>query len=353
MTLTLNKHSLVIDPEVARSADGYLVFDPDLIAAADAAIGLGKPLLLTGEPGIGKSEFANWLAAQPEPCALHRFVVKSTTEGNDLFYRFDTLARFRDAQVEAYKSLRGELQAESATGASSDRAAPLHPLRYLRYDALGKAILFSLGRAACEEQGLISASMGGEAYLSFPEGPTRSVVLIDEIDKAPRDVPNDILDEIDRLSFRVSELDNAEVKVNPGLRPIIVITSNSERDLPKPFLRRCVYYHMRFPESDEILRKIAVQRVGRRYEGNDTLLGQALKLFRYLRNDVSLNHQPGLAELLDWLADLAAYAPASNARLERIPQAKASLKNTLLKDKDDQALAGAEWDAWLKAIATR
>jgi len=344
MSLKLNKQHITINLEEARSAEGYLVSDDDLVAAANAAIVLGKPLLLTGEPGIGKSEFANWLAAQPEKCALHKFIIKSTTEGSELFYHFDTLARFRDAQIEVHASSRGD--SKSSEGRSS------HPLHYLKYDALGKAILLTLGKEECKAQGLISADTSDEEF-TWPDEPTRSVVLIDEIDKAPRDVPNDILDEIDRLSFRVRELGNKKVEVNPNLRPIVIITSNSERDLPKPFLRRCIYYHMRFPEDDGVLRQIAEKRVGKRYQDNNDLLAEALKLFHHLRNEVNLNHQPGLAELLDWLADLSSQNPEQNARLQEIPQARASLKNALMKEKDDQALADDEWEKWLEAIKAK
>jgi MoxR-like ATPase len=339
MSLTLNKQFITINQDETRSAEGYLVFDDDLVAAANAAISLGKPLLLTGEPGIGKSEFANWLAAQPEPCKLHRFIVKSTTEGHELFYHFDTLARFRDAQIEAHSPLEG------STAAKGKSTQPLH---YLKYDALGEAILMSLGKAVCETQGLIS---DGTDTLNFtlPTEPTRSVVLIDEIDKAPRDVPNDILDEIDRLSFRVRELGNQKVDVNPSFRPIVIITSNSERDLPKPFLRRCIYYHMHFPKDTNVLRQIAEKRVGKRYKDNGDLLAEALGLFHHIRNEVNLNHQPGLAELLDWLADLISHNPDKSARLSNIPQARASLKNTLLKEKDDQLQVDDDWEKWLKA----
>ncbi len=341
MSLTLNKQYVTINPDEARSAEGYLVFDDDLVAAANAAIALGKPLLLTGEPGIGKSEFANWLAAQPEPCKLHRFIVKSITEGHELFYHFDTLARFRDAQIEAHSTPQ-----ENSTPST---AKSTQPLNYLKYDALGKAILMSLGKEACEAQGLIS---DGTNTLDFtlPTEPTRSVVLIDEIDKAPRDVPNDILDEIDRLSFRVRELGNQKVDVNPDLRPIVIITSNSERDLPKPFLRRCIYYHMHFPKDTNVLRQIAEKRVGKRYKNNNNLLADALDLFHHIRYEVNLNHQPGLAELLDWLTDLSSHNPDKNARLPDMPQARASFKNALLKEKDDQLQADDDWEKWLAAI---
>lgn len=344
-TMTIDKRITPVVRDEAREHADYLVFDQGLIAAAEAAIALGKPLLLTGEPGIGKSAFAGWLAVQPEPCRYLKFVVKSTTEGNDLFYRFDTLARFRDTQIEAHKSLRGE------PPAATERSSELH--HYLDYDALGKAILYSHGRTQCESLGLISPVMGKGFYADFPQAPTRSVVLIDEIDKAPRDVPNDILDEVERRAFRIQEL-GKEIGDNPAQSPIVVITSNSERDLPKPFLRRCIHYHMRLPKEKKALRAILLQiarkRVGARYRHNGELLGEAVALFHHLRGSKHLNHPPSLTELLDWLTDLARYLLSEKRRLAEVDQAKETLKNTLLKDGGDQAQADTSWEQWLEAI---
>ena len=340
MSLELKKTAPVIDLQAMRSPEGYLVEDEDLIAAANTAIALGKPLLLTGEPGIGKSDLAGWIAAQTPACALHKFVVKSTTEAAELFYRFDTLARFRDTQIE---SAHGNPNTETPTALAKKSAL----LRYIQYNALGTAILHSIGSEQAELLGFISPALGDKIYQSFPKAFSTSVVLIDEIDKAPRDVPNDILDEIDHLSFRVPELGNIEVSANPKQRPLVIITSNSERDLPKPFLRRCIYYHMRLSDDQGVLQRIAEQRIGKRYEGNGTLLGEALQLFRDLRREASLRYQPGLAELLDWLADLSLGNPPANSSLADLPHAKSSLKNALLKDPEDQKLADSEWDNWV------
>ena len=347
MLIELKKEAAAIDLEAMRSPQGYLVEDEDLIAAANAAIALGKPLLLTGEAGIGKSEFAGWIAAQPNACEMHKFVVKSTTDATDLFYQFDTLARFRDAQI-ASEQLDAVMTIKKQTQPADKPLAQDSVHRYVRYNALGRAILHSIGRAAAERHGFISPAMGETVYRSFPEQPTRSVVLIDEIDKAPRDVPNDILDEIEHQQFRAPELGNIEVKANPRLRPIVVITSNSERDLPKPFLRRCIYYHMQLTEDDGLLRRIAERRIGKRFEGNGSLLGESLRLFRYLRNEVSLRHRPGLAELLDWLADLSMGELTAGSRLSELVHARRSLKNALLKDPEDQRLADSDWGAWLE-----
>ena len=369
MPVTLIKDVSPVDLDAMHDPEGYVVDDDDLIAAANAAIALGKPLLLTGEPGIGKSEFARWLAHQTPACSLHKFVVKSTTEASDLFYRFDTLARFRDAQVQHLRvdhptsdqesrsrpiskdSISADSDSNDSTSGDSisDDLSRLH--RYIRYNALGTAILYSVVRSECERLGFVSPGLGKETYESVPVEPARSVVLIDEIDKAPRDVPNDILDEIDHLQFNVPDLGNLSVRANLALRPIVVVTSNSERDLPKPFLRRCIYYHMRLSEDDAILRRIAEQRLGQRFSSHASVLGDALRLFRGLRQESALRHQPGLAELLDWLNRLSATVatePAGPTRLAQIRDGRVTMKNTLLKDSEDQALADREWDSWLK-----
>ena len=344
MSLELSKHAAGVDVDEMKAPAGYVVEDPDLVAAANAAIALGKPLLLTGEPGIGKSEFARWLAAQTPACDLLEFVVKSTTDAGDLFYQFDALARFRDAQLQSLKQAQAPLPG-GAPKTDRERRHELH--KYLRYNALGMAILRSQGREKAEQADFISPTLG-DTYRDFPVEPARSVVLIDEIDKAPRDVPNDILDEILHRRFRVTELDGIEARADQAHSPIVVITSNSERDLPKPFLRRCIYYHMRLSKDPAALHRIAERRMGSRFLGNETLLGDCIQLFLHLRGSVRLAHQPGLAELLDWLAELARRAPTPGARLASLDHGRSSLKTALLKEARDQQRADEEWPAWLK-----
>ena len=187
--------------------------------------------------------------------------------------------------------------------------------------------------------------------------------MIDEIDKATRDVPNDILDEIDSRRFRLQELDNLEVAADPDLQPVVVITSNSERDLPKPFLRRCIYYHMHIPEqgfevdgetksSADILNEIASARVGTRYAEARDMVGDAVRLYEYLRHNVSLRHKPGVAELLDWLGDMAASGIKPQMRLKQFPGVLNSLKATLCKDPQDQRTAESQISEWLQKSET-
>lgn len=334
-SVQIRNQSLRIDLDAMTQPEGYIMDDNDLRAAANAALLLGKPLLLTGEAGVGKSQFASWLAKELALDAPLKFVVKSTTEARDLFYHYDSLARFHEAQVSQF-----------ANGAADPLASSrIDPHRYVTYNALGLAILCSLGETAARIQGFVTPSMGNVAT-KLPDQPRRTVVLIDEIDKAPRDVPNDILDEIDNLSFTVRELGNLQAKASKELRPVVVMTSNSERDLPKPFLRRCVYYHMNFP-SPEALDRIVNSRVGARYQSAKGSLGQAVRFFRYLRDRVSLRQRPGLAELLDFLYALSERA-AGGATLGELPGIAAIVKATLLKDRNDQTDSERDWSKWMK-----
>jgi MoxR-like ATPase len=171
------------------------------------------------------------------------------------------------------------------------------------------------------------------------------VVLIDEIDKAPRDVPNDMLDEIDHLSFAIRELGNRPVAAHRDFRPVVVMTSNSERDLPKPFLRRCVYYHMKFPPT-KVLNQIVDRRMGKRFHSASGLLGQAMTLFGFLREKAGLRQSPGLAELLDFLFSLTGELQP-DAELRSRPNLHALLKATLLKDRHDQEQSDRDLTSWL------
>lgn len=343
MKLSLTRIESTVNPEERNSAVDYLVYDEALVAATEAAIALGKPLLLTGEPGIGKSVYARWIAHQLGGGDCLKYVIKSDTAARDLFYQFNTLERFRDNQR-----------------ANTSEPSESTLLKYVSYNALGWAFLNSMGQNAAERAGLISAKDNRFEFEKIVETPCRSVVLIDEIDKAPRDVPNDILDEIDTRVFRLQELDNLEVVADPAYQPVVVITSNSERDLPKPFLRRCIYYHMHIPEqgfvvagesmsSARILADIANARIGARYAGADNFIGDAVRVYQYIRDHASLRHQPGVAELLDWLGDMAAIGVKPGSRLKDFPEAALlhSLQATLCKDPQDQKTAVSQWQEWL------
>ena len=294
-----------VDFEALRRPEDYRA-TPELASAVDVALTLGMPLLLSGEPGSGKSGLAEsiaWELGLGEPL---RFSVKSETESRDLFYRFDTVGRFHAAQA-----------GQQRGGADDDADAG----RFIAFEALGQAILYAKPPDIEAELRLPPGS------LKHPGAPARSVVLIDEIDKAPRDVPNDILVEIERMEFGIPELSGAGrelVRValtqdQARYRPIVVFTSNSEKALPDPFLRRCVYHHLDFPPFDADLADsqgnlpedrvtvdtIVAARLGARYmrkQKAEVGVADALNLFRALRGEaMGLLRRPTLAELLAWL----------------------------------------------------
>ncbi len=259
--------------------------DPRLIAALNAAIVLERPLLLTGEPGCGKTDFA-WAVAGAlnallpgEDCPLLECHVRSDSRASDLLYRYDALHRFGDAHS----------QDPEAVQRSKD------PRWYVKLAALGEALT----------------------------APRQVVVLIDEIDKAPRDLPNDLLREIDRGVFEIPELqvsgtetdkpkpgvdpDNLSPKTRWGhdyqfemgpdnrIKPIVIITSNVERQLPDPFLRRCIFFNITFPKPERLTAIVRAHADGVPY------IEHAVKLFFALRGETQLTKRPATSELLDWV----------------------------------------------------
>lgn len=254
-----------------RDGHAYLP-DPGLLAAGNVALTLGMPLLLTGEPGCGKTEFAfavaSWLHPELPPLECH---VHSDSRARDLLYRYDAERRFGDAQH----------------GGDAGRARARDARHYVELRGLGLAMMSERPR----------------------------VVLIDEIDKAPRDLPNDLLRELDRFSFEVPELsDEAEGEVRshgvplrrqmappPGAaRPLVVITSNVERQLPDPFLRRCAFFHITFPPERK-LRDI----LSRRFPHDDGLfLDRVVRVFLGVRGLPNLVKRPATSELIDWAGAL-------------------------------------------------
>jgi MoxR-like ATPase len=265
----------------------HYLADPGLTDACNVALLLGQPLLLTGEPGTGKTQFASSLAWELGLDTPLKFETKSNSAARDLFYTYDSLKRFQDAQ----------------SGAPAGG-----PLLYLTYRALGIAILRS-----CEPDEVATFVPTGFVH----GGKRRSIVLIDEIDKAPRDFPNDMLNELEQLYFRVPELGDVQIEADPELRPVVVITSNSEKDLPDAFLRRCVYYHIAFPDRAR-LAEIVAGRLGTHNAVSSAFLDDALSLFYQLRDQSSgLRKKPATAELLGWLLALQALGDGLANPLER------------------------------------
>lgn len=289
--------------------------DPGLVDAINVALLLGQPLLLTGEPGTGKTQAAYSLAWElgfDEPL---KFETKSSSTATDLFYTYDSLKRFQDAH-------------ESKQGKQS--------LDYITYNALGRAIL----KACPKEQ--VAAFLPADFK---HDGPQRTIVLIDEVDKAPRDFPNDILNELENMYFRIPELGSEYPRADPEMRPVVIITSNSEKDLPDAFLRRCVYYNIPFP-GDKQLKRIIAARLALSGGAGDPLLRDALALFRLLRSpETGLRKRPATAELLGWLKALRAMSDLPNPLANR--ELIFRTLGTLVKNAEDVPKAAETVEQWV------
>jgi MoxR-like ATPase len=302
-------------PDDDSVSDGYDA-DEDLIEAANAAISLGQPLLLTGEPGSGKTSFADHVAWQLGLPPALRFQIRGDMSARELFYRYDDLARFRAAQ-------------ERREGES------FAPESFLHLAALGKAIVQAADPARFGE-------LRARLAPTQPATPVRAVVLIDEIDKAPRDVPNDLLGFLtaERLWFDVPELarrgEIVEIEADPAFQPIIIFTSNSERSLPEAFLRRCLFHEIAFPEGER-LRAIIARRAGP--YPRDCVLMRSLEteLVRVRRDCPPGAKPPGLAEVLSLALALKARGYKAEDDLATSKSAWRGLaRATLLKQREAQ-----------------
>jgi MoxR-like ATPase len=263
-----------------------------LETAINAAIAVGEPLLITGEPGTGKTQAAYYAAYKLGVEPVIHFQVKSDSTARDLLYHFDTVRYFHDAHL------------RSLSGANTEDS--LNKRDYIEPRALWRA------------------------FQSATDRGVPAVLLIDEIDKAPRDFPNDLLHELDKMEFVVIET-NETISAPRSLSPIVFITSNSERRLPEPFLRRCVYHHIRF--DDDLVRQVVQSRKHMFSNLNEGFLKLALQRFLALR-DRSLRKQPATGELLVWLEVLSlavgTYPERLDDDLSRLPYL-----GVLLKDRQD------------------
>jgi len=315
------------DPvEIMDHPAGYLP-DPGLVNAVNVSLMLNKPLLLTGEPGTGKTQLAYSVAWQLskrkslniDANQVEKFETKSSSDARDLLYTFDTVRRFHAAHI----------------GGSENN------VDYITYNALGLAILKALPY---------------EKIKSFlPEGftfskPTRSIVLIDEIDKAPRDFPNDLLNEIEQMYFKILELGNIQIG-GPGeladdFRPILIITSNSERNLPDPFLRRCIYYDIPFPTEAELNDILSSRLPDLNLEKNEHSRN-LINFFLKLRKQRIVRRKVSSAELIQWLDFmLKCKAAAADGPFDETMIAFEGL-GALTKDPADQARVKDELKAFL------
>jgi MoxR-like ATPase len=222
----------------------YVATD-DLKIAVNAAITLQRPLLVKGEPGTGKTVLAIEVA-KALGAPLLEWHIKSTTKAHQGLYEYDAVMRLRDSQL------------------GDPRSTDIG--NYIKRGKLWEAF----------------------------EAPVRPILLIDEIDKADIEFPNDLLQEIDRMEFFVYELNKT---IKAAQRPIVIITSNNEKELPDAFLRRCFFHYIRFPDDDTMKQIIDVHFPGVKAR----LVSEALKVFYDMRKVPGLKKKPSTSELLDWL----------------------------------------------------
>ena len=217
----------------------------DLMVAVNASIELEKPLLIKGEPGTGKTELARQIA-QGLGLNIIEWNIKSTTKAQQGLYEFDAINRLRDSQLKSGK-----------------------------IDNLSKYI------------------KKGKIWESF-ESSKKTVLLIDEIDKADIEFPNDLLQEIDKMEFYVYE---TEENIRAKNRPIVIITSNNEKELPEAFLRRCFFHYIRFPDFETLKKIVQVHHPNIK----KSLLDSALRSFFTIRETPGLKKKPSTSEALDWI----------------------------------------------------
>ena len=252
----------------------------DLKIAVNAAVALERPLLIKGEPGTGKTVLAYELAKALN-APLITWHIKSTTKAHNGLYEYDAVSRLRDSQL-------GE--------------ARVHDVRnYLKKGKLW------------------------EAFTS----PARPVLLIDEIDKADIEFPNDLLQELDRMEFYVQEIDET---IRAEVRPIVIITSNNEKELPDAFLRRCFFHYIRFPDAETLAAIVDVHFPGIK----PRLVSEALKTFYEIRDTPGLKKKPSTSELLDWLKLLLVEDIDAETLREKTPNKLIPpLHGALLKNEQD------------------
>jgi MoxR-like ATPase len=265
--------------EEFRGSERYIATE-ELMVAVRAALVLSRPLLIKGEPGTGKTLLASEIAralAMP----LHEWHIKSTTKAQQGLYEYDAVSRLRDSQ---------------------------------------------LGDPRVKD--IANYIVKGTLWDAF-ECKSRAVVLIDEIDKADIEFPNDLLRELDRMEFSVYE---TRQTVRALHRPLIVITSNDEKELPDAFLRRCFFHYIRFPDEETMTRIVDVHFPNLKRD----LLSAALAMFFRVREMPGLKKKPSTSEFLDWIKVIVAEdIPAESLRIQDPKKFIPPLYGALLKNEQD------------------
>jgi len=269
------------DPATPRFAgsDNY-VATGELTLAVNAAVTLSRPLLIKGEPGTGKTQLAQEVARTLD-CPLYEWHIKSTSKAQQGLYEYDAVSRLRDSQ---------------------------------------------LGDARVQD--IANYIVPGMLWRAF-ESDQQAVLLIDEIDKADIEFPNDLLRELDRMEFYVYE---TRQLVKARHRPVVFITSNNEKELPDAFLRRCFFHYIRFPDRETMERIVDVHFPGLKKQ----LLAEALTAFYRIRDVPGLKKKPSTSELLDWLKLLLAEdIPPEALRADDQKASIPPLYGALLKNEQD------------------
>ncbi|MBY5988879.1 MULTISPECIES: AAA family ATPase [Roseovarius] len=261
-----------------EGTDAYIATD-DLTVAVNAAVTLERPLLVKGEPGTGKTELARQVA-RGLGVPMLEWNIKSTTKAQQGLYEYDAVSRLRDSQL-------GEER--------------VHDVRnYIRKGKLWQAF----------------------------EADQKLVLLIDEIDKADIEFPNDLLQELDRMEFHVYETGET---VRAAQRPIVIITSNNEKELPDAFLRRCFFHYIRFPDVATMKQIVEVHYPGIK----EKLLTEALTQFYDIREQSGLKKKPSTSEVLDWLKLILAEDLSAEDLKRDGADALPKLHGALLKNEQD------------------
>ncbi|MCT4609794.1 MAG: MoxR family ATPase [Pelagimonas sp.] len=261
-----------------QGTDSYVATD-DLTMAVNAAVALERPLLVKGEPGTGKTELAKQVA-KSLGLPMIEWNIKSTTKAQQGLYEYDAVSRLRDSQL-------GDERVNDVKN-------------YIRK---------------------------GKLWQAFEAG-EKVVLLIDEIDKADIEFPNDLLQELDKMEFHVYETGET---VQAKVRPIVIITSNNEKELPDAFLRRCFFHYIKFPDHDTLRKIVELHHPG--IKGN--LLTAALTQFYEIREQPGLKKKPSTSEVIDWLKLLLAEDLDAEDLKKDGKNALPRLHGALLKNEQD------------------